>query len=51
MRCRGAILELIMAGSKSYIPTGIFAKAPFKIFIEILSPLLLVGMGFLLKFY
>ena len=49
MRCRGAILELIMAGSKSYIP--IFAKAPFKIFIEILSPLLLVGMGFLLKFY
>ena len=32
MRCRGASLQLIMAGSKSYIPTGIFAKARFHIF-------------------
>ena len=29
MRCRGASLQLIMAGSKSYIPTGIFTKARF----------------------
>ena len=49
MRCRGASLQLIMTGSKSYIPTGIFTKAQFQIFIEIPSPLLLVGMGF--KFY
>ena len=46
MRCRGASLQLIMAGSKSYIPTGIFAKTPFQILIEIPSPLLLVGVGF-----
>ena len=32
MRCRGASLQLIIAGSKSYIPTGIFAKARFHIF-------------------
>ena len=34
MRCRGASLQLIMAGSKSYIPTGIFAKTPFQILID-----------------
>ena len=28
MRCREASLQLIMAGFKSYIPTGIFDKAP-----------------------
>ena len=39
MRCR-------KAGSKSYIPTGIFALTPFQILIEIPSPLLLVGVGF-----
>ena len=49
MRCRGASLQLIMAGSKSYFPTGIFAKARFQILKEILSPLLLVGVG--LSFY
>ena len=49
MRCRGASLQLIMAGSKSYIPTGIFAKARFKILIEIPSPLLLVGMELFIK--
>ena len=46
MRCRGASLQLIMTGSKSYFPTGIFAKARFQILKEILSPLLLVGVGF-----
>ena len=46
MRCRGASLQLIVAGSKSYIPAGIFAKARFQILIEIPSPLFLVGVGF-----
>ena len=46
MRCRGASLQLIMTGSKSYIPNGIFAKARFQILKEIPSPLLLVGVEF-----
>ena len=46
MRCRGASLQLIMTGSKSYIPNGIFAKAQFQILKEIPSPLLLVGVEF-----
>ena len=45
MRCRGASLQLIVAGSKSYIP-GIFAKARFQILIEIPPPLFLGGVGF-----
>ena len=32
MRGSGASLQLIMVGSKSYVPTGIFAKAWFHIF-------------------
>ena len=46
MRRRGASLQLIVTGSKSYIPNGIFAKAQFQILKDIPSPLLLVGVEF-----
>ena len=51
MRCRGASLQLIMAGSKSYIPTAIFTKAQSETLIEVPSPQVLVGMGNLKKFF
>ena len=50
MRCRGASLQLIMAGSKSYIPTAIFTKAQSETLIEVPSPQVLVVMGNLLNF-
>ena len=51
MRCRGASLQLIMAGSKSYIPTAIFTKAQSETLIEVPSPQVLVVMGNLKKIF
>ena len=45
IRCKGASLQLIIAGSKS-LNNGIFAKARFQVLKEIPSPLLLVGVEF-----
>ena len=49
MRCRGASLQLIMAGSKSYIPTGIFAKARFHIFNRNSISIVISGDGISIK--
>ena len=49
MRCRGASLQLIMAGSKSYIPTGIFAKARFHIFKRNSISIVISGDGISIK--
>ena len=49
MRCRGASLQLIMAGSKSYIPTGIFAKARFHIFNRNSISIVISGDGISVK--
>ena len=49
MRCRGASLQLKMAGSKTYIPTGIFAKAPFKIFHRNPIAVVISGDGISIK--
>ena len=49
MRCRGASLQLIMAGSKSYIPTGIFAKARFRIFKRNSITIVISGDGISIK--
>ena len=49
MRCRGASLQLIMAGSKSFIPTGIFAKARFHIFKRNSISIVVSGDGISIK--
>ena len=49
MRCRGASLQLIIAGSKSYIPTGIFAKARFHIFKKNSISIVISGDGISIK--
>ena len=49
MRCRGASLQFMMAGSKSYIPTGIFSKARLHIFKRNSIPIVISGDGTSLK--
>ena len=49
MRCRAASLQFIMAGSKSYIPTGIFAKARLHISKRNSIPIVISGDGTSLK--
>ena len=49
MRCRGASLQLIIAGSKSYIPTAIFTKAWFHIFNTNSIPIVISGDGISIK--
>ena len=46
---RGASLQLIMAGSKSYIPTCIFTKAWFHIFNRNSIPIVISGDGISIK--
>ena len=49
MRCSGASLQLIMVGSKSYVPTGIFAKARFHIFNRNSISIVISGDGISIK--
>ena len=49
MRCRGARLQLIIAGSESYIPTAIFTKAWFHIFNTNSIPIVISGDGISIK--
>ena len=49
MRCRGASLQFMMAGSKSYIPTGIFSNARPHIFNRNSIPIVISGDGTSLK--
>ena len=49
MRCRGASLKFMMAGSKSYIPTDIFSKAPLHIFNRNSIPIVISEDGTSLK--
>ena len=49
MRCRGASLQLIIAGSKSYIPTAIFTKAWIPIFNTNSIPIVISGDGISIK--
>ena len=49
MRCSGASLQLIMVGSKSYVPTGIFAKARFHIFNKNSISIVISGDGTSIK--
>ena len=49
MRGSGASLQLIMVGSKSYVPTGIFAKARFHIFNRNSISIVISGDGIFIK--
>ena len=49
MRCRGASFQFMMAGSKSYFPTSIFANARFHIFSRNSIPIVISGDGTYLK--
>ena len=49
MRCSGASLQLIIVGSKSYVPTGIFAKARFHIFNRNSISIVISGDGISIK--
>ena len=49
MRCRGASLQLVIAGSKSYIPTAIVTKAWFHIFNTNSIPIVISGDGIFIK--
>ena len=49
MRCRGASFQFMMAGSKSYFPTSIFANARFHIFSRNSIPIVISGDGTSLK--
>ena len=51
MRCSGASLQLIMVGSKSYVPTGIFAKARFHIFNRNSISIVISGDGISIKIF
>ena len=49
MRCRGASFQFMMAESKSYFPTSIFANARFHIFGRNSIPIVISGDGTSLK--
>ena len=49
MRCSRASLQLIMVGSKSYVPTSIFSKARFHIFNRNSISIVISGDGISIK--